>query len=296
MTPDLKIVSGPASIELGDKVSEALGVDNVPLESKVFPDGESYLRYEEEIKDEEVILIQTTSPPQDKRLVQLLLLIDAAKKLGAEKVTAVVPYLAYARQDKTFRSGEVVSAKAIARLIEAAGADVFFTVNIHAPSILDTFNIPAHNLSAITELAQYFKRTGLEDVLSLAPDIGAVEIAAEADKVLGGGYGYLRKERDRVTGEIAMEDVKLDVEGRNAVVFDDIISTGGTTAAAVKILKNQGAERVFAACVHPLMIGEAEKRILENGAEGIIGTDCVKNKFSQVSVAPVIAKAVSRIN
>lgn len=292
----MKIVSGPASIELGDKVSEFLGVQNVPLESKVFPDGESYLRYMEEIRNEEVILIQTTSPPQDTRLVQLLLLIDAAKKLGAEKVIAVVPYLAYARQDKVFRSGEVVSAKAIVRLIEAAGADVFFTVNIHAPSILDAFNIPAYNLSAITELAEYFKRKGLEDVLSLAPDIGAVEIAAEADKVLGGGYGYLRKKRDRVTGEIAMEDVKLDVEGRNAVVFDDIISTGGTTAAAVKILKNQGAERVFAACVHPLMIGEAEKRILDNGAEGIIGTDCVKTKFSQVSVAPVIARAVSRID
>ncbi|UCD72971.1 MAG: ribose-phosphate diphosphokinase [Candidatus Bathyarchaeota archaeon] len=292
----MKVVSGPASIELGEKVSENLGVHNIPLESKVFPDGESYLRYVEEIRDEEVVLVQTTSPPQDTRLVQLLLLIDAAKKLGAEKVTAVVPYLAYARQDKVFRSGEVVSAKAIARLIEAAGADVFFTVNIHAPSILDAFNIPAHNLSAITELAQYFKRIGLEDALSLAPDIGAVEIAAEADKVLGGGYGYLRKERDRVTGEIAMEDVKLNVEGRNAIVFDDIISTGGTTAAAVKILKNQGAKRVFAACVHPLMIGEAEKRILENGAEGIIGTDCVKNKFSQVSVAPVIASAVSRID
>lgn len=292
----MKVVSGPASTELGDKISDFLGVHNIPLESRVFPDGESYLRYTEEIRNEEIILVQTTGPPQDKTLIQLLFLIDAAKKLGAKKVTVIVPYLAYARQDKIFRSGEVVSAKIIARLIEAAGADIFFTVNVHAPSILDAFNIPAHNLSAITELAKYFKRTGLEDVLSLAPDIGAVEIAAEADRVLGGGYGSLRKERDRVSGEIAMEDTDLDVKGRNAVVFDDIISTGGTTAAAVKILKDQGAERVFAACVHPLMIGEAEKRILDNGAEGIVGTDCVTNKFSQVSVAPVIARAVSRID
>ena len=105
----------------------------------------------------------------------------------------------------------------------------------------------------------------------------------------------MRKQRDRITGEIEVKKTDLNVSGRNVVVFDDIISTGGTTAAAVRMLKKQGAERVFAACVHPLMIGEAEKRILESGAEGIVGTDCVTGKFSQVSVAPIIAKAVSRI-
>ncbi len=291
----LKIVSGPASIELGDKVSELLGVPSVPLEFKVFPDGEIYLRYTEEIRNEDLVLIQTTSPPQDSRLIQLLLLIDAAKKLGARKVLTVVPYMAYARQDKTFRPGEAVSVRTLVRLIEVAGTDLFFTVNIHAPSILSTFSIPAYNLSAISELAEYFKRIGLAGALSLAPDKGAVELAAEGDKVLKGGHGWLRKERDKVTGEIAVKHADLDIQGKNAIVFDDIISTGGTTAAAVKILKEQGANKVFAACVHPLMIGEAEKRIIDSGAEGIVGTDCVTGKFSQVSVAPVVAKAISRI-
>lgn len=291
----LKVVPGPASMELGVKVSELLGVSSVPLEFKVFPDGEVYLRYTEEIKNEDVVLIQTTSPPQDSRLIQLLLLIDAAKKLGARKVLTVVPYMAYARQDKIFRLGEAVSARTVVRLIELAGTDVFFTVNIHSTSILSTFNIPAYNLSAISELAEYFKKIGLTGALSMSPDKGAVEIAAEADKILRGGHGWLRKERDKVTGEIAMEHTELDVQGKNVIVFDDIISTGGTTAAAVRILKEQGAERIFAACAHPLMIGEAEKKILDNGAEGIIGTDCVTSKFSQVSVAPVVAKAISRI-
>ena len=291
----LKIISGPASTELGVKVSELLGVSSVPLEFKIFPDGEIYLRYAGEIKNEDVVIIQTTSPPQDSNLIQLLLLIDAAKKLDARKVLTVVPYMAYARQDKIFRPGEAVSARTLVRLIELSGTDVFFTVNIHAPSILSTFRIPAYNLSAINELAEYFKRIGLSGALSLSPDKGAVEIAVEADKILRGGYGWLRKERDRVTGEIAMEHTELDIQGKNVIVFDDMISTGGTTAAAVKILKEQGAERVFAACVHPLMIGEAEKRIIDNGAEGIVGTDCVTNKFSRVSVAPVVAKAISRI-
>ncbi len=291
----MRIVSGPASKELGDKVSEFLGVSAVPLEFKVFPDGESYVRYTEDIENEEIVLIQTTSPPQDTRLTQLLILLDAAKKLGAKRTIAVVPYLAYARQDKSFRSGEAVSAGTVAKLIEAAGADAFFTINVHAPSILKHFSIPAEDLSAITVLAQHFKKMGLEGAFALSPDKGAVEIAAEAAKVLRGGYGWLKKQRNRVTGAIAMKQTELNVHGRNAIVFDDIISTGGTTAAAVRMLKEQGAERVFAACVHPLMIGEAEKRILENGAEGIVGTDCVTSKFSQVSVTPVVAKAVSRI-
>lgn len=291
----MKIVSGPASRKLGENVSEILGVSTIPLEFKVFPDGESYVRYTEKIENEDIVLIQTTSPPQDTRLAQLLILLDAAKKLGAKKVIAVVPYLAYARQDKSFRSGEAVSAGTIVRLIEAAGADAFFTVNIHAPSILKNFSIPADDLSAITVLAQYFKEKGFEGAFSLSPDKGAVEIAAEAANVLRGGYGWLMKQRDRVTGAIAVKQIELEVQGRDAIVFDDIISTGGTTAAAVKMLKKQGAKRVFAACVHPLMIGKAERRILESGAEGIVGTDCVTSKFSQVSVAPVIARAVSRI-
>lgn len=288
------IVPGPASKDLGSKVADSLGVEAVPIEFKFFPDGESYIRYTGSLRGENVVVVQTTGPPQDINLVQLLLLIDAAKDLGARSVTAVVPYIAYARQDKMFRRGEVVSAKTVTRLLEATGVDRFITVNIHNPDALSEFRIPAVSLSAIPLLARFVKGRGLEGAFSLGPDEGAAQMVEEAAEILKGGYGFLKKQRDRVTGEIAFEKKVFDLKGKNAVVFDDIISTGGTTAAAVKTLRSQGAKKVFAACVHALLIADARDRILNSGAEEIIGTDSVPSSVSTVSIAPLIAEALKR--
>jgi len=288
------VVPGPASQGLGQKIAENLNAKVVPVNLKRFPDGEYCLRFEDELEGEEVVVVQSTGPPQDTNLMQLLLMLDAAKDLGAEKVTAVVPYLAFARQDKRFLSGEVVSANTCVKLVEACGADRFITVNIHSENTLKKFRIPAVSLSAITLLAEHFKSRELDGAFALSPDKGAVELAEEADKVLGGGCGWLRKERDRYTGEIQVEEKSLDVKGRDVVVFDDIISTGGTIARAVKILKSQGARRVYAACVHPLLIGEAAQKITEAGAEEIVGTDSLPSKTRTVSLAPLIAEALAR--
>jgi ribose-phosphate pyrophosphokinase len=288
------VVPGPASQSLGRKVAEKLDARIVSVNLKSFPDGEYCLRFEGDLKGEEVVVVQSTGPPQDTNVMQLLLMLDAAKDLGAEKVTAVVPYLAFARQDKRFLQGEVVSAETVVKLIEACGIDLFVTVNIHSKKILDRFSVPAENLSAITLLAEHFKSRGLDGAFSLSPDKGAVGLAEEADSVLGGGCGWLRKERDRYTGEIQVEEKILNVKGRDVVVFDDIISTGGTTARAVKMLKTQGARRVYAACVHPLLIGEAKQKILQSGAEEIVGTDSISSSVRTVSLAPLIAEALAR--
>lgn len=260
---------------------------------KTFPDGESYIRLEGDVRGEEVVIVQTTSPPQDMHIMQLFLMVDAAKDLGAEKVIAVVPYLAYARQDKRFLPGEAISIESFIKLIEASGTDQFLTVNIHEEGVLKKFSVPAENLSAMTLLAEYFKKKGLAGAFSLAPDKGALELAKEADKVLNGGCGWLRKERDRLTGEIRVEEKRLDIKGRDVIVFDDIISTGGTIAAAVKMLKEQGAKKAYAACTHPILVGEAQRKIMQSGAEEIVGTDCVSSPVSVVSVAPLIAKALT---
>jgi len=289
------VVPGPASQDLGRKVADMLKSRVVSVIFKTFPDGESYLRLDGDVKGEEVVVVQTTGPPQDMHLMQLFLMIDAAKDLGAEKVTAVVPYLAYARQDKRFLLGEAISIETFIKLIEASGTDRFLTVNIHEESVLKKFSIPAENLSAITLLAKHFKNKGLAGAFSLAPDMGALELVKEADKVLNGGCGWLRKERDRLTGEIRVEEKLFNVEGRDVIVFDDILSTGGTIAAAVKMLKTQGARRVYAACVHPLLVGEAQRKITQSGAEEIVGTDCVPSPVSVVSVAPLIAEALAKI-
>jgi len=289
------VVPGPASQDLGRKVAEMLKSKTVSVVFKTFPDGESYLRLEGDVKGEEVLIVQTTGPPQDVHIMQLFLMVDAAKDLGAKDVIAVVPYLAYARQDKRFLPGEAISIETFIKLIEASGADRFLTVNIHEEDVLKKFNVPAENLSAMTLLAEHFKKKGLAGAFSLAPDRGALELAKEADKVLYGGCGWLRKERDRLTGEIRVEEKKFNIKGRDVIVFDDIISTGGTIAVTVKMLKTQGARKVYAACAHPLLVGEAQRKIMQSGAEGIVGTNCVPSPVSVVSVAPLIAEALAKM-
>lgn len=288
------ITPGPASRKLGLKIAEVLGIKAIPIEFKYFPDGESYIRYTEDVSGEDVVIVQNTCPPQNVNLIQLLLLIDAAKDLNANSVTAVVPYLTYARQNRRSRPGEAISIKAVIKLIEKAGADRFITVNIHHTSILKWFNIPVQNLSAIPLLINFLKDYGLTGAFSLAPDDGALEANKEADKVLGGGYGCLYKKRDAITGEIKVKRKVFDVKGRDCVIFDDIVSTGETMEVSVKILKKQGARRVYAVCVHPILVEGARERILNSGAEEIIGTDSVPSPVSAVSIAPIIAEALKR--
>ncbi len=288
------VIPGPASQELGKKVASLIRAKTVSVIFKKFPDGESYIRLDGDVKGEKAAIIQTTSPPQDTNLMQLFLVIDTAKNLGAKDMVAVVPYFAYARQDKRFLPGEAVSVETFIKLLEASEVSRFLTVNIHEESVLERFHVPAESLSAMTLLAQHFRRMGLTRVFSLAPDQGALRHVEEADKVLHGGHGWLRKERDRLTGEISVEEKRFEIRGKDVIIFDDIISTGGTIAAAARILKEQGAKRVYAACAHPLLVGEAQKKILQSGAEGIVGTDCVPSPVSLVSVAPLIADALTR--
>jgi len=291
----LLVIPGPASRELGLRVARHLKCEVIDVAFKVFPDGESYIRFNGDVRGSDVVVVQSTPPPQDSNLIRLFLLLDNAKRLGAKRVIAVVPYLAYSRQDKIFLEGEAVSINTIIKLIEASGADYLYTFNIHSIDIMKRFTIPAYNLSAIPVLAERLKYLGFSKAVSVAPDKGAVKLVEEADKVLNGGYGWLEKHRDRVTGEIRMEAKEIDVKGKDAVVFDDIISTGGTMAEAVKILKELGARRVYVACTHPLMLGNSESKILNNGAEGILGTDTIPGKFSSVSVAKVIAESLSKL-
>jgi len=288
----MKIVSGPASTRLGEKVAELLEVEIVPLAFKTHPDGESYVRLESKVENEELVVVQTTSPPQDARLMQLALIADAAKRHGAKRVAAVVPYLAYARQDRVFLEGEAVSVEVVARILKAVGIDSLLTVNVHQEKVLSKFPFPARTISAIPLLAEYFKQKGYEQAFALAPDRGALRLVEEAAEILGGECGFLEKHRDRYTGQIVTEKRTLDVREKKVIVFDDIISSGGTIAAAAKIVKELGASAVYAACVHPLLIGDAEKRIIESGVDEIVGTDAVPSHVSKVSLALLIANAL----
>jgi ribose-phosphate pyrophosphokinase len=287
----LKIISGPASKDLAEKVSELTGYQNIPVSSKIFPDGESYVRLEGTVEGEEVAIVQTTCPPaQDGRLFQLSFMADAAKRARAVKVIAVVPYLAYARQDKTFLAGEGISIETIARMLKASGIDELVTVNIHSEPALKQFPFPAKTLSAIPLLAQYFVDKGFKGAFALSPDKGAMYIAQQAQEVLGGDCGHLSKTRDRYTGQTVQTAEGLNVKEQTVIILDDIISTGGTIVGAAKILREQGAKHVFCACVHGLLIGDAQKRILDAGVEEIVGTDSVPGSVSKVSLAPLLSQ------
>jgi ribose-phosphate pyrophosphokinase len=222
--------------------------------------------------------------------MQLAFLASAAKRNDASKVTAVVPYLAYARQDKIFLQGETISIEAIAAMLNAAGIDQLITVNVHSEPALKLFMFPAKTISAIPLLAEYFVKKGIKKAFALSPDKGAMYIAQQAQKVLGGEVGHLQKQRDRYTGQTTQTAQGLDVKGKTVIIFDDIISTGGTIVGAAKILKEQGAAHVFTACVHGLLIGDAEKRILDAGVEEIVATDSVPSQNSKVTLAPLIAE------
>ena len=288
----MKVIPGPASLELGEKIAELSGLEKVNVAYKVFPDGENYIRLEGSVQKAQVAIVQTTSAPQDTNLMQLAFIAAAAKRNGARKITAVIPYLAYARQDKIFLEGENANIETVAAMLNTAGVDELVTVNVHSEMALAKFPFPALNLTAIPLLAEHFVRCGFKGAFALAPDKGAMYIAEQAQQVLGGGAGHLEKQRDRHTGQTTQKGGNLDVKGQVVIIFDDIISTGGTIVGAARILLEQGATQVFAACVHPLLIGDAEKRILDAGVKEIVGTDSVPRRASKVSLASLISNSL----
>jgi len=290
----LKIVGGPSSIDLARKISSALNIPLVNVRTKRFPDGEFYFKFEEDISGEDLLIIQSLYPPQDAHAMELFLILHTARDLGANTIKLFVPYLAYSRQDERYLEGECLSAAMIAEVIETLGADALYTIDVHNENVLKMYKIPVYNLTASGELAKYFSNKNLRDPVVIAPDDEdlARRRAKHAAKVLNAEWNYLEKRRDRYTGEIVTFSKALEVRGRDIVIIDDIISTGKTAANAVKILKDQGADRVFVGASHILLLKDSIKIIIESGAEEVVGTDSVTNEYAKVSVAPIFVRAL----
>ena len=283
----MNIIGGQASQLLAGRVAEALKANLLLSEFKRFPDGELYTRVLDDLAGDDVTIIQSTV--NDSDFISLLQFIDVCSE--ASYINVVIPYMGYARQDKQFKTGEPISSRALARAVKA---DNVFTINIHAESILDHFDATAVDLDATPMIGKYIKTMKFKDPLIVAPDDGAISIAKNASSDLGIDYDYL--EKTRLSGEsVSIQPKSMNVNGRDIILIDDIISTGGTMSETISLLKEQGANSVFAACVHPVLSNNAVLRLCKAGVRGIIATDTIEKAVSIVSVAPVIASAIKAI-
>lgn len=281
------VLAGSASGPFAAHLARDLGAAASRLEVKRFPDGEAYVRVHDDLRGQDAVVVQSTAP--DQSLVELLLLLDAAKEAGAKSITAVVPYFAYARQDRAFNWGEAVSSRAVSRAI-AAGCDQAVTVDIHKRTILDFFGGKGHGVTAVPQLAAQLRQWGVDAVL--APDKGARDRAAAVAGLVDVPVDHLEKTRLSPT-EVRMAAKDLDVKGRRVAIVDDLIASGSTMVQAAQQLKAQGATTVYAACTHGLFTGNALPRLLSGGLDRVLCTDtwlpgpC---SCDCVSAAPAVAE------
>lgn len=289
------ITPGPSSLLLGQRVAALLDADIVPVENKLFPDGESYIRFMGDLRDKDLVIVHSCDMPQDKRWMELLFMVSTAKDLGARKVVAVVPYFGYSRQDRRLLQGEAIASEIMIKLLEAAGIDYFMTFDIHNKETLTRFKVGTRNLSAMPAIGKYFLGLDLRDPFVVTPDDEDPLRAKTIAEILSTDWSYFGKDRDPVTGEITTHARRLRVGDRDVVIVDDVISTGKTMLNAILAVKQQGARDVYLACAFPLLVGNAEEELFGAGAKAICGTDCVQSKYSTISVAPIIVDAVKSL-
>ena len=285
------VIAGSASKDLGKRIARRLKAPYVEAKTRVFPDGESKITFGHIPKNSIVLVVQSTYPPVDTNLLQALSIISQVRKVSS-KIYAIIPYMGYARQDRQFLSGEVVTMSIIARMIQAAGAKKVVAVDIHSKTALNHFKIPKENISAVPELAKYFKKLKLKNPLVVSPDMGGSLRAKKFARLLNTDFITLKKSRNRKTGKVQIKSSKVDVHGRDLIVVDDIISTGGSIIKATQFLKKQKCKRVFVACTHGLFVGDAESKIKKAGVSQIISTKTIPRNTSPDDISGVIAESI----
>ena len=271
----LSIISGKTSENLAKKLSKKIKANLVKSEIRVFPDGESKITLIGKISKKKSIVLQSIYPPVDTNLVQVLSLITKAKENSSE-VIAVIPYMGYARQDREFLPGEIVTMKVLGKLFKSAGASKIIVVDIHSSIGLKHFSIKTKNVTAIPDLVGFFKKLSLKNPLVVSPDQGGKERAKAFAKEFGLEFIALQKKRDRKTGKVQIKTKNAtEVNGRDLILVDDMISTGGSIINATQFLKKQKCKKVYVACTHALLMNNAEKKIRKAGITKIISANTI---------------------
>jgi len=289
--PDISVIAGPASAEMAEKIAKRLGAQLVPAELRVFSDGESKIKMGRAGK--RCVIVQSTHPPVDTHLMQAMMMARKCANDGASNVSAVIPYLAYARQDRAFLDGEAVSIALVAKLLAAAGVDHVVTVDIHSKLAMSHF-ASIQNISSIPLLADYAAaKMKLHSPIVVSPDAGGADRAKEFAQHLKTDMVALKKSRDRTSGEVTVDErLDANVSGRDAILVDDMISSGGSIVKAAEVLHKKGAGKVYAMCAHALLIGDASKKIKAAGVQDVIATNSVPGEYSRVDMSPPIADAI----
>jgi ribose-phosphate pyrophosphokinase len=298
-----KVFCGSANTALTDAICAQLGVQRGKAEHTQFADGETRYQILENVRGADVFVLQPCSNPVNDHLMQLLLMIDAFKRASAWRITAVIPYYPYARQDRKDRPRVPISAKLIADLLETSGASRVLSLDLHAPQIQGYFNIPVDHLYAAPVLVEYFKAKKLGPITVVSPDAGGVERARLFAKRIDSPLAIVDKRRIDVNVSEVMNLIG-DVSGRTAVVIDDMIDTAGTLVKTAEALLKNGATKVYAAATHPVLSGPAVKRITESEIEEVVVTDSVPlkeaaqqvAKIKTLSVAPLLARGIQSIH
>jgi ribose-phosphate pyrophosphokinase len=289
---ELSIISGKSSENLAKELSKKVKGNFVKSEIRIFPDGESKITLIGKISGKKSIVVQSIYPPVDTNLVQALSLIAKAKENSSE-VIAVIPYMGYARQDREFLPGEIVTMKVLGKLFKGAGASKIIVVDIHSLIGFKHFSIKTKNVTAIPDLVKYFKKLSLKNPLVISPDQGGKERAKKFAKEFNSNYIALDKKRDKKTGKIKITTKRTDeVENRDLILIDDMISTGGSIIKATQFLKKQKCKKIYVACTHALLMNDAEKKIKKAGVTSIISTNTIPGKTSKVDISKIIAKAI----
>jgi len=304
MSYDLKLFTGNANRALAEEIAQYLHVPLGDAEVSRFSDGEVFVQVNENVRGTDVFIIQPTCPPVNDSLMELLIMIDAFKRSSAHRITAVLPYYGYARQDRKVQGRMPISAKLVADLLEAAGVDRVLALDLHAGQIQGFFSVPVDHLFAgPVVMIDYLRKKDLKDAVIVAPDAGGVERARAIAKRLSAGLAIIDKRREGPNSAVAMHLIG-DVDGRDAVVIDDMIDTAGTLAQAVGAVQREGARRILACGVHPVLSGPAIERIKASPIEEVVVTNSIPlsadkrtaARITVLTVAPLLGEAIRRIH
>jgi ribose-phosphate pyrophosphokinase len=297
----LKLFALNSNMKLAEEIAEIMGIQLGKCSVSRFSDGEIQINIEESIRGDDVFVLQSTSVPVNEHLMELLIMIDALKRASARTINIVMPYYGYARQDRKARSREPITAKLVANLLETAGASRVITLDLHAPQIQGFFDIPIDHLMGVPILADYFKSKNLDDIVVVSPDHGGVTRTRKLADRLKAPIAIIDKRRPKPNVAEVMNIVG-QVEGKTAILIDDIIDTAGTITLAANALVENGAKEVYACCTHPVLSGPAIERIQNSKIKELVVTNTIAlpeekkiDKIVELSVAPLIAEAITRV-